>query len=64
MTIAKLKDIGVCKGPLPSYKPDFPIYQTFLYTSNEQMELEIENNTIYISMGKMKYLGLSLVRCV
>ena len=40
------------------------IYRTFLYTIKEQVELEIENNTIYISMGKMKYLGLSLVRYV
>ena len=39
----------------------FPIYQTFLYASNEQVELEIINNTIYISMGKMKYLGFSKV---
>lgn len=37
----------------------------FLYTSNEQLESEIKkDNTICISMQKMKYLGISLIKYV
>ena len=36
----------------------------FLYMSNEQVEFEMKNNTIYISTQNLKYLGINLTKYV
>jgi hypothetical protein len=58
----KLLDTINSYSKVAKYKINLQKSLAFLYTNNEQTEKKYENNSIYNSLKKIKYLGVTLTK--